>query len=42
MEIIIAPDNTYFNPMGHDVSAYLEGVEKPYEMFYHEAATYIP
>lgn len=42
MEIIIAPDNTYFNPMGHDVSAYLGGVEKPYEMFYHEAATYIP
>lgn len=41
-EIIIAPDNTYFNPMGHDVSQYLDGVEKPYEMFYHEAATYIP
>lgn len=42
LEIIIAPDNTYFNPMGHDVSAYLEGVDKPYEMFYHESATYIP
>lgn len=41
-EIIIAPDNTYFNPLGHDVSAYLEGIDKPYEMFYHETATYIP
>ena len=42
LEIIIAPDNTYFNPMGHDVSAYLEGIDKPYEMFYHETATYTP
>ena len=42
LEIIIAPDNTYFNPMGHDVSAYLEGIDKPYEIFYHETATYIP
>lgn len=41
-EIIIAPDNTYFNPLGHDVSAYLEGIDKPYEMFYHETATYTP
>ena len=41
-EIIIAPDNTYFNPLGHNISAYLEGVDKPYEMFYHETATYIP
>lgn len=49
-EIIIAPDNTYFNPMGIDNNAqglditgkYLEGVDKPYEVFYHEAATYTP
>ena len=41
-EIIIAPDNTYFNPMGFDVDPYLEGFENPYEVFYHEAATYIP
>lgn len=41
-EIIIAPDNSYYNPMGRDVSAYLEGVDKPYEMFYHEIATYTP
>lgn len=41
-EIIIAPDNSYFNPMGRDVSAYLEGVDKPYELFYHESATYTP
>ena len=49
-EIIIAPDNTYFNPMGVDYNAqglnitskYLEGVDKPYEVFYHEAATYTP
>lgn len=49
-EIIIAPDNTYFNPMGIDHNAqglditgkYLEGVDKPYEVFYHEAATFIP
>ena len=42
LEIIIAPDNTYFNPMGYDVSQYLEGIEKPYEVFYHEKAIYIP
>ena len=41
-EIIIAPDNTYYNPMGLDASAYLEGIEKPYEIFYHESATYTP
>lgn len=41
-EIIIAPDNSYYNPMGRDVSAYLESVDKPYEMFYHESATYMP
>lgn len=41
-EIIIAPDNTYFNPMGLDVSTFLEGVEKPYEVFFNEAATYTP
>ncbi len=42
LEIIIAPDNTYFNPMGYDASVYLEGIEKPYEVFYHEEAIYIP
>lgn len=49
-EIIIAPDNTYFNPMGIDYNAeglditgkYLEGVDEPYKVFYHESATYIP
>lgn len=49
-EIIIAPDNTYFNPMGIDDNSlgmditgiYLDGVENPYDMFYHELATYIP
>ena len=41
-EIIIAPDNTYMNPMGLDVSPYSEGVENPYEMFYHKKAVYIP
>ncbi len=41
-EIIIAPDNTYYNPMGLDASSYLEGVENPYDVFYHEAAVYIP
>ncbi len=42
LEIIITPDNTYFNPMGYDVSRYFEGVEKPYDVFYHDAATYTP
>lgn len=41
-EIIIAPDNTYFNPMGYDASAYFEGVQKPYDVFYHEDAIYVP
>lgn len=41
-EIIIAPDNTYYNPMGLPAERYLEGVEKPYEVFYHEAAVYVP
>lgn len=49
-EIIIAPDNTYFNPMGIDFNSaglditgkYLEGVEEPYKVFYHEAAIYTP
>ncbi len=41
-EIIVAPDNTYYNPMGLDVVPYLGGVEKPYEMFYHESAVYMP
>ena len=41
-EIIVAPDNTYYNPMGLDVSPYLAGVENPYEMFYHKSAVYTP
>lgn len=49
-EIIIAPDNTYFNPLGADdnyvgmdiTGEYLEGVDNPYEVFYHELATYTP
>jgi len=42
IEIIISPDNSYYNPMGIDVSEYLNGVEKPYEMFYNELAVYVP
>lgn len=42
MEIIITPDNQYVNPQGTDVSAYFEGVEKPYAYFYNDAATYTP
>ena len=42
MEIIITPNNQYVNPQGTDVSAYLEGVENPYEYFYNDAATYTP
>lgn len=41
-EIIIAPDNTYYNPMGLDVKPYLAGVDNPYEIFYHEAVVYTP
>lgn len=42
-EIIIAPDNTYYHPMGVDVTdEYIGFLEKPYDVFYHEAATYIP
>ncbi len=40
--IIVAPDNTCFNPMGADVSGYVEGIENPYELYYHEAAVYVP
>ena len=42
MEIIIAPDNTYSNPMGYDVSNYLEGVTEPYNLFYHKEAVFVP
>lgn len=42
MEIIIAPDNTFRNPMGYEMAPYFEGIEKPYEAFYHEAAVYVP
>ncbi len=41
-EIIVAPDNTYYNPMGLSAERYFEGVENPYEVFYHEAAVYVP
>ena len=40
--IIVAPDNTCFNPRGTDVSGYIEGIENPYELYYHEAAVYVP
>lgn len=40
--IIVAPDNTCFNPMGADVSGYVEGIENPYEVYYHENAVYVP
>ncbi len=42
MEIVLAPDGTVCNPMGTDVSHYLEGIENPYERFYHTAAIYVP
>ena len=42
MEIIIAPDNTCTNPMGQDISGYLDGIENPYDWFYNEEAIYIP
>lgn len=63
-EIIIAPDNICYSPMGNDFSSYpegaenpdvdvpaisrnvatlyFEGVENPYEVFYHESAVYVP
>ena len=41
-EIVVAPDNTYFNPMGYDVSPYLEGTDEPYKWFYHELNSYTP
>lgn len=42
MEIIIAPDNTYINPIGTDISEFMKGIDKPYEYFYAEGATYTP
>lgn len=42
MEIIIAPDESYVNPMGYDVSAYLNWIENPYEWFYNENVVFIP
>ncbi len=41
-EIIIAPDNTCYNPMGLDAPRYLEGIDNPYELFYNESAVYTP
>ena len=41
-EIIVAPDNTYYNTMGLDVAPYLEGIPNPYEMFYYKSAVYTP
>lgn len=42
MEIVIAPDNTFRNPMGYEIAPYFEGIEKPYEVLYHEKAVYVP
>ena len=42
LEIIVAPDDTCFNPMGYDVSPYLEGTDEPYKWFYHELNSYTP
>lgn len=41
-EMIIAPDNTCYNPMNYDTAGYLDGEENPYEIFYHEKAVYMP
>ncbi|MBE6783763.1 MAG: hypothetical protein E7536_07095 [Ruminococcaceae bacterium] len=40
-ELIIAPDNIYCNPMNYNTVGYLDGVENPYEIFYHEKAVYV-
>lgn len=42
MEMVIAPDNSFRNPMGYEIAPYFEGIEKPYEVFYHESAVYVP
>ena len=42
VEIIVAPDDTCYIPLGYDVSWYIGALENPYETFYHEAAIYIP
>lgn len=42
MEIIIAPDESYVNPMGYEVSEYLNRVKNPYEWFYNENIVFIP
>ncbi len=42
VEIIVAPDDTFYIPLGYNVSWYIGEVENPYEMFYHEAAVYVP
>ncbi len=41
-EMIIAPDNSYINPMGHDATRYIGNLKNPYETFYHPSATYTP
>lgn len=41
-EIIIAPDNTCYNPLGTDVSAYFEGLDDPYGYFLNDGAVYVP
>lgn len=41
-EIVIAPDGSYVNPIGYDVSDYLNPVKNPYEWFYNENAVFVP
>lgn len=41
-EFIIAPDNTVCSPLGYETGAYFEGISKPYEIFYHPSAVYVP
>ena len=42
MEIVIAPDNTFRNPIGYEIAPYFVGIENLYETFYHESAVYVP
>ncbi len=41
-QIIIAPDDSLFNPMGYDISEYFSAVDDRYELFYNENVIYIP
>ena len=42
IEVVIAPDNSYFCTGGADISSFMEAVENPYERLYAEEAIYIP